>query len=578
MTSIARTCAVILFAAFAVAAAARPQTESEAPRAGVWRARAVMGPSLSGALVVERGADVWRAAIAGVAAEAPVGGDALALSWPHGAGAFRGRVSADGSRIDGFWSQPPTTRDGVAFDTPVTLVRVSDGVWRGDVAPVADTSSFALHVGASEGERTPVFLRDDDRNIGRIFGIERLDRDGGDLALVGRFFGRGDEQVFATGRLHDDPETLSLFFDNVGRTLDFTRDDAPAAAETYRYRRPADLDDGWETATLDEAGLDASMIEALVDRIRATPDDSARAPQLHALLVARHGKLVFEEYFNGYDGVAPHDLRSASKSISSMLIGSEVLAGDLTVDQPVYALLRPGAPPEDPRARAITVEHLLTMSSGLDCDDNDDASPGGEEMMQSQTEEPDWWRYTLDLAMVRAPGEEAVYCSASPNLLGDVLHVVTGERLPELFQERFAEPLGLSSYHMNLMPTGEAYFGGGLRLTARDFLKFGQVMLDDGVWRGRRLLPEGWAARSGAPLFSMNNQGYGYAWWVNRYPYGDGEVASYNAGGNGGQLLIVIPELDLVALTFGGNYADFANLLLFQHEYVGGGVAPAVKE
>jgi len=161
------------------------------------------------------------------------------------------------------------------------------------------------------------------------------------------------------------------------------------------------------------------------------PMDSVHASDIHGVLVARHGRLVLEEYFHGTDREQPHELRSAAKSLTSTLAGAAMQAGvPLGVETPVYKVMNGGEFPKglDARKRALSVQHLLTMSSGLDCDDSDDQSPGNEDKVQEQTAEPDWWKLTLGLDMIRDPGEKAVYCSVQPNLLGGVLKVARASR------------------------------------------------------------------------------------------------------------------------------------------------------
>src|SRR2546426_2823927 len=117
----------------------------------------------------------------------------------------------------------------------------------------------------------------------------------------------------------------------------------------------------------------------------------------------------------------------------------------------------------EPRKRALTLEHLLTMSSGLDCDDGDPKSPGSEDAVAEQTEEPDWWKLTLGLKMIREPGERAVYCSVNPNLIGGVMQKAAGRPLPEVVHQLLPEALGIPRYWNNLTPPGDADLGGGLR-------------------------------------------------------------------------------------------------------------------
>src|SRR5918993_2993217 len=149
---------------------------------------------------------------------------------------------------------------------------------------------------------------------------------------------------------------------------------------------------------------------------------------MHSMLVAHRGKLVLEEYFFGFNSDKPHDTRSAGKTFASVMLGAAMLRGtSLSPETPVYDLLSgmgPFANP-DPRKSRITLAHLLTHTAGLACNDNDDASPGNEGTMQSQTGQRDWWKYTLDLPMAHDPGARYAYCSANSNLVGAALVAAT---------------------------------------------------------------------------------------------------------------------------------------------------------
>jgi CubicO group peptidase (beta-lactamase class C family) len=231
----------------------------------------------------------------------------------------------------------------------------------------------------------------------------------------------------------------------------------------------------------------------------------------------------------------------------------------------------------EPRKRALTLEHLLTMSSGLDCDDNNDESPGNENTMQSQTAEPDWYRFILDLKNIRDPDALSVYCSINPHLAGGVLARAAHRPLPELFHDLVARPLGIRRYYyLFLTPTGDAYMGGGVRLLPRDFMKLGQLMLNDGMWNGKRILSRDWVRRSVDPKHQIGESKYGYLWWITDYPYRGGTVRAYYASGNGGQYVIVIPKLDMVVAFYGGNYNDRA-ARVSQQEWVPKYILPAVS-
>ncbi|MGE5180614.1 MAG: serine hydrolase domain-containing protein, partial [Acidobacteriota bacterium] len=227
----------------------------------------------------------------------------------------------------------------------------------------------------------------------------------------------------------------------------------------------------------------------------------------------------------------------------------------------------PGA--ADPRRAAITVEHLLDMSTGLACDDDDDASPGNEDTMQQQTREPDWYRYTWRLPLIAVPGTKTAYCSATINLLGAVLERKRHTALDDDFFTLLARPLDMPRAAINLMPTGQAYLGGGARLRTRDFAKLAELVLERGQWRGRQIVSAAWLARATAAHASIHApDDYGFGWWRTTFHVGGRDVEAYNAGGNGGQLAFAVPSLDLVIAINAGNYGNFATWRKFGDELV----------
>jgi CubicO group peptidase (beta-lactamase class C family) len=226
----------------------------------------------------------------------------------------------------------------------------------------------------------------------------------------------------------------------------------------------------------------------------------------------------------------------------------------------------------------MTLRHLMTMSSGHFCDDSNSEAPGNEDRIGDQTDYPDLYSYILRLPMDRMPGEKIVYCSADALLAGGVLRKLAGEPLPELFERLIARPLKMGPYHLNLTPAGEAYTAGGAYFRPRDFMKLPQLMLDGGVWGGRRILSREWVRKSSAPLADLEPvQQYGYFWNSSLYPWKGRQVRAVFAAGNGGQIFMAIAELDLVIAFTGGNYADAAAALLPQRKFVPEEILPAVE-
>src|SRR6202011_1487500 len=207
--------------------------------------------------------------------------------------------------------------------------------------------------------------------------IARAELDGDRVKL----FGKNAEY---DGTLDPKGDTLSIALPSFHGTLDFTRRDAAHAPGLYprtpmpsrvAASTPLFTGDGWPVAPLPAAGMNAAPLEALLNQILAPPPDDVRAPYVQSLLVARHGKLVLDEYFYGFDADRPHDVRSAGKTIATLLVGRAIRDGaPLSPQTPVYPLFPEYAPfaHDDPRKATITLEHLMTMSAGYACDDNGD--------------------------------------------------------------------------------------------------------------------------------------------------------------------------------------------------------------
>ena len=554
---------------------------------GVWVATRHFGPAVRGTLEITRAADGLRARIGPYEARAREEGGRIALALPAKQGEFTGRFEDGGAAIRGYWTQAMTVTSGNRYVTPLVLRADSSRKrWTGEVKPDDDDFTMYLVVSTSEGA-TRAFIRNPDRNLGFQRRVERMEREGDRVKLLGKWMGRGEERVFGEGVYRADDRVLSIYFPNHATTYDFKRIEAdeegyrarPAREREYAYRIPDAIGDGWRTSGLADVALDLAPIREFLDLAGAEPKD-VESLDLHALLVARHGKLVVEEYFHGYHRDLPHETRSAGKTLATMLVGAQMQQGaKLSPATRVYDLL-PGAD-NDARKRSMTLEHLMTMSSGYDCDDWDGSRPGSEDHVLDDMPDEDFYRYTLNLPMEMAPGTQAVYCSINPNLAGAVVRAAAKRPILELFDETVARPLGFGLYHLNLQPTGEPYLGGGAKLLPRDFMKFGQVLLDGGTWNGVRIVPQDFARKAGLPLTTLRGQKpgmhYGYLWWTVDYPYRGRTITAYFASGNGGQVIVVVPDADMVIGAFGGNYGSQAGWSVVR-EYIPRYILGAVQD
>ncbi len=259
---------------------------------------------------------------------------------------------------------------------------------------------------------------------------------------------------------------------------------------------------------------------------------------LHSVLVMRHDVPVMDAYLYPHGPEALHDLRSVAKSIISLLIGIAIDKGYLAgLEVPVLDFFpRRTFAHLDERKRAITLSHLLTMTSGLALTDPDTGL-----MRQS----PDWVQFVLDRPMAAAPGGRFQYATGNVHLLSAILQQATGQSTRAFAREYLFGPLGITDLRWGSDPQGVTA-GMDLFLTPRDMAKIGTLMLHGGWWEGRRIVSAAWVKTSTRPHVTLEGRaGYGYLWWAHDRGY-------YAAHGFGGQHIFVLPKRDVVAVFTGG--------------------------
>lgn len=556
------------------------------PLVGLWKAERRLGPEARGPLLVQKTPAGWRADFMGRSLPITRTGEVLSFDLPDGQGSFRAKLQRGGGLSGGQWIQPwsPTIP---RFAVGVRLAPDGPGRWRGVVEPIDDTFTFYLEVKRRPDGSLGTFLRNPERNLGVFYKADRLELDGATVRLVGRGPGAKVDGVLMSGPYDAANHSFSLYFPERGGTFDFHPEGPDSAyyprgqtPERYVYRPPPAREDGWPTASLEEVGIDRPAMERFVQHILDEPMGSLDSPQIDGVLIARHGKLVLEEYFHGENRDRPHETRSASKSLTTVIVGAALQAGlPVHLSDPVYKVMNGGAFPDglEPMKRRMTLENLLTMSSGFFCDDTNPDAPGNEDGMTDQTEEPDYYRFTLKVPLDRVPGEKAVYCSADPNLALGVLSRATGEHVMDIYDRLVGGPLQISRDAFFVSPALQPYGGGSARMLPRDFMKLGQLMLNGGTWKGRRILSADFVRRASGPLYDLRNVKYGYLWWGIDYPYKDRTVHAFFAGGNGGQGVVVVPELDMVIAIYGSSYATHIGLEI-QQGYPPRYILPAVRE
>ncbi|WP_108807355.1 serine hydrolase domain-containing protein [Aquimarina spinulae] len=304
------------------------------------------------------------------------------------------------------------------------------------------------------------------------------------------------------------------------------------------------INDGWELSK------NRLVLQKMEEGIR---NDSLVG--IEGILIAKNGKITYEKYFAGFNVNIPHGMRSASKSISSAIIGIAIDDKIIeSVDKKLYDFIPQAYQyTKDSLKSKITIKDLLTMSSGLDVNNK-----AYEEYYQ---ESNNWLKTVLEALMVKVPGTYADYGSANPFLLGVYLSNRLDVPLEFYMADKLFSPLGITNYILNTDDTKAIpYFGGGFHLTPRDMLKFGQLYLNEGVWNSKRIISENWIRESFKKHTRLQDRRdknqYGYLWWHDTYIINEEAITSIEARGAGGQFIFIVPALESVVVITAGNYRN----------------------
>jgi CubicO group peptidase (beta-lactamase class C family) len=306
--------------------------------------------------------------------------------------------------------------------------------------------------------------------------------------------------------------------------------------------RPAAVEETsrWALASPADEGLDPERLAELDRYVKA------ELPELTSLLVARHGRLVFERYYNGWGASDRFAVWSVTKSIVSALVGIAIREGKLkSVDQRLVDLVGDVPKGADPELRKITLRDLLTMRAGFTLEDDPRPDVGG----VKYTGEPNWVRSLLGRDVTTAPGTRFTYDNGVTHLVSAVLTKVTGMPAAFYARDRLFRPLGIEEGGFwEPDPQGNTHGAYGLQLHARDLAKLGELYLHQGRWGDERIVPAAYVRRSTRRSVRLDQgEGYGYFWWTPDAP--GAAPRSFAALGYGGQAIVVTPTLDLVVVT-----------------------------
>ena len=291
---------------------------------------------------------------------------------------------------------------------------------------------------------------------------------------------------------------------------------------------------GWQSATPESQGMDSELLAQMIQQINNT------GTAIHSALVIRNGYVVTDAYFHPYTPDTPVHIQSVTKSVIGMLVGKAIGEGAIGSAEDRLVDYYPNRVFENPSRQksAIRLKHLLSMSSGLDCQE----FAGGPRMEESQA----WVPFMLDRPVTSAPGKVFGYCNGNAHLLSSILEKTTGMSAREYANRTLFAPLGIpevSEADWGSDPQETTLAGYGLHLRPADLAKLAFLYLHNGEWDGQQIIPARWVADSTSEhIRKEDGSGYGYLWTV--YP----EAGHYAALGLGGQQIHVYPAKDLIVI------------------------------
>lgn len=348
----------------------------------------------------------------------------------------------------------------------------------------------------------------------------------------------------------------------------------------HYYSIPQEANDGWEVASADEEGLSSSVLQDMLDYL-----ESVQGHNIHSILIIKDDKLVFEEYFEGYlystsppgsngdfieyDRETDHYLASVSKSVTSVIFGAAVKEAYITnVDTllrdvlPEYQVILTG------EKAGITLEHLLTMSSGLHWDEWSTSfeDPANDVVALFREEDP--IEYILSKHMINSPGNEFLYNSGGTNVLGAVIERATGMSFLEFGNLYLFDPLQVEGGMWEKIAGAYYFASGGLYLRPRELAKIGSLFLNNGYWGERQIITEEWITASSTEYIETNDlipqaHAYGYQWWMIDFQVNGQEYDCFFAAGWGDQYMFIFPEQDMMVVVNSGNFLSYGGVSIF---------------
>ncbi len=319
--------------------------------------------------------------------------------------------------------------------------------------------------------------------------------------------------------------------------------------------------DGWRSSAPEEQGMDSGILADMLNSVKES------GKSINSITIIRNGYLVNEAYFYPYQKGMKHFMNSGTKSIVSALVGMAIDEGYINgaEDKVLDYFPEMEIAHIDERKKALEVKDLLSMTTGLEWEFNNNASTN--EMLQS----PDWTQFTLNRPMREEPGNTFNYCNGAPHLLSAILQRKTGKSMADYAADKFKQ-MGITDIFWNSSPENVTTGYTGLYMHPDDAAKIGYLYLNKGNWDGKQLISESWIEASTKQTIQADWNpilpGYGYLWWIPRF-------GGYAAFGQGGDYIFVVPELNLVVVFTGGIYN--VNDIFYPADLMEQFIIPAVK-
>lgn len=315
------------------------------------------------------------------------------------------------------------------------------------------------------------------------------------------------------------------------------------------------------------AQIDFSNANLISDPLLKAMDSTVKAgtyESITSILIARDGKLLFERYYHDAEQNSKHNTRSATKTMGTLLMGIAIDRRAIKSEKAkIFDYLKHKTPVKnpDPRKNGITIEDLLTMSSILECDDNNSFSRGNEERMYIIE---DWAQFFVDLPIKSYPfspkpedspyGRSMSYCSAGSAAISEIIQSAIDGSAEDYMKKHLFEPLEIKDFKIHRTPTGTLNTAGGSEYRSRDLLKIIQMCLQDGTWNGQQIVSSDWIKKATTPKANAwPGMDYGYLFWLRNYGPDEG-IPGFAMAGNGGNKVMAFPELKLSVVLTATNY------------------------